>query len=80
MPQSGLAYAIVIRLDFKSKSTSPMLICGPMATLSVFRARYIDIGKILANNLVQTYISKSIYISISDHDQLVIQIAQPILI
>ncbi len=34
MPQNGLAYAIVMRLDFKSKSMSPMLICGPMATFS----------------------------------------------
>jgi hypothetical protein len=51
-----------------------------IANGKIFRAEYVDNDKVVANTLVQTYINKSIYMSISNHDQLEIQIAETILI
>ena len=43
-----------------------------IADRTMLKVEYIDNDKVLANTLVQTYISRSIYINISNHDQLVI--------
>ncbi len=46
-----------------------------IADRTMLKVEYIDNDKVLANTLVQTYINKSIYMNVSNHDQLIIQIS-----
>jgi hypothetical protein len=68
-PPKHASSAVILPIKFDKEAYGNIM---KIADRTMLKVEYIDNDKVLANTLVQTYISRSIYINISNHDQLVI--------